>query len=228
MLFRKKAHICLYTAIYGPREQGVSQRWLELGFPVICFSDRNDLNLGDVKLINGSSIATDPNRSAKFYKMNPQFVLPDYQYTIWFDACLHPNYFDVEALVDSVLGSSEIALFAHPERSCLYQEATVCIEHKRDSVERITTQINRYRALNFPESYGLYAGGFLVRPQHNPRSQALNELWWREIVHGSRRDQLSFPYVARELAIKPIVIPGSIWENELFTCAPHAGEELSG
>ena len=42
----------------------------------------------------------------------------------------------------------------------------------------------------------------LVREVNNPDIIQLMETWWNEVLHGSRRDQLSFNYAC--------------WKNEMF------------
>ena len=47
-------------------------------------------------------------------------------------------------------------------------------------------------------------------------------MWWEEISSGSKRDQISFDYVARKLNIKINNFPGDIKkENYLFTRFSH-------
>jgi hypothetical protein len=86
----------------------------------------------------------------------------------------------------------------HPRRVCAYKEATVCINQRIDSPERIKSQIDRYKSEGFPQDYGLVMGGIISRV-HNKKAKRINYAWWNEIVNGSRRDQLSINYVLWKL-----------------------------
>ncbi|MDE7250890.1 MAG: hypothetical protein K2N82_13635, partial [Lachnospiraceae bacterium] len=55
-------------------------------------------------------------------------------------------------------------------------------------------QIERYRNAGYPEHNGLIDSGILVRELKNERVIKVMETWWQEVLHGSKRDQLSFNY----------------------------------
>ena len=46
-----------------------------------------------------------------------------------------------------------------------------------------------------PEDFGVFLCGVLIREHNNPVCVKLMEDWWKELEEGSRRDQISFPYV---------------------------------
>jgi hypothetical protein len=61
--------------------------------------------------------------------------------------------------------------------------------------------------------------------RHTEAIRAFNEAWWDEIQRGSRRDQLSFAYVARRCGLTWRHFPGSLLEaNALFHRDHHRGE----
>ena len=51
------------------------------------------------------------------------------------------------------------------------------------------------------------------------------EDWWIEIKYGSRRDQLSFNYVAWKQNLKFNYIDGDIRNNEFFSITKHTGKK---
>lgn len=55
-------------------------------------------------------------------------------------------------------------------------------------------QMERYRNEGYPEHNGLIDSGILVRELKNQKVINLMETWWQEVLHGSKRDQLSFNY----------------------------------
>src|SRR5690348_15337130 len=62
-----------------------------------------------------------PRMQAKWYKLHPHILFPDYDLAIWIDgsAVVH-SYKFVEKMI-SELGESEMMCFKHPEgRNCIY------------------------------------------------------------------------------------------------------------
>ena len=50
----------------------------------------------------------------------------------------------------------------------------------------------------------------MILRRHTDAIRRLNEAWWNEIVRGSRRDQLSFNYVAWKLGLSYATFPLSL------------------
>lgn len=220
-----KASICLYTAIYGDREVGLDSKWQMFGVPVLCFTDKTDLSCPGVTFIHSPAFFNDPNRSAKIFKILPHLFLQNYSISIWFDANMLPKEFDLNLLLENVLNRTNLALFAHPERDCIYKEADFCIAQQRDNPQTIRNQVENYRQRHYPENNKLYASGFLIRRHLHASIIKLSLLWWAEISKFSRRDQLSMPIVMHENKIEAHTIEGCIWDNNLFIVGPHAGPE---
>jgi hypothetical protein len=51
--------------------------------------------------------------------------------------------------------------------------------------------------------------------------EQFNEAWYAEIRRHSRRDQLSFDYMAQKLGLKYNVFPGTLISNPYFERHPH-------
>jgi hypothetical protein len=88
----------------------------------------------------------------------------------------------------------KIASYAHWGRDCLYDEAEAIIKSQRETEEIVRLQIERYRSEGFPEHFGLFETNVMFLQHLDKNVTLLNETWWREIVAGARRDQLSFTY----------------------------------
>ena len=60
-------------------------------------------------------------RDAKVYKVLPFAFLPDYDYYFWIDSThiLEQNPYEV---IEKYLKDSDVAVFKHPERDCIYIE----------------------------------------------------------------------------------------------------------
>ena len=157
-----------------------------------------------------ASICMDPLMQAKSYKVLAHRMLPPgTEFSLWVDGSmefssgLHPG-----ELARLYLQDADLALFKHPIRDCLYDEAHRCNVGKMDDPGVMARQMNRYRAQGYPRNNGLAECAVILR-RHTPAVARLNEMWWKEIVDGSRRDQLSFDYVCWKLGMKYVLFPGT-------------------
>ena len=159
----------------------------------------------------------DPNRNAKIHKILSHRFFPDKKYTLWVDGSVNISFpFSVKRLVDIYLQDCDIAVFKHPDRNCLYEEANVCIQRKLDDENTIRKQMRKYTSEGYPSNVGLAECTVILR-RHSPKIIDFNEAWWDEIKNGSKRDQLSFNYVARKTMTKIKFFPGHVGlENYLF------------
>ena len=152
----------------------------------------------------------DPHRAARFPKINAHLVLPDSDYSLWVDASIGiVSPFPLERLVDLFLQDCDICLFRHYARNSIQEEAEACKAYGLDRAEVIDAQMARYRADGFPDDAGLIEAPVILR-RHTEAIRRLNESWWGEVVRGSRRDQLSFNYVAWKLGLRYATFPLSL------------------
>ena len=158
----------------------------------------------------------DPRLNAKIYKILPHYFM-DTDFSIWIDGNVRLNC-KPELLID-MMEDKDIMVFRHPNRNCIYEEATVCKEHNLDSHEVIDAQMDRYKKLKWGNEKGLGSCRIIVR-RNSEKIKQLNNLWWAEITSGSLRDQLSFPVVF-DKNIKYIDHPDS-YNNEYFTINSHS------
>jgi hypothetical protein len=145
-------------------------------------------------------------RNAKIYKIIPHLFVPGYDYYFWIDSThvLDSNPLDV---IDTYLKNSDVAVFKHPERNCIYEEGEVVKNIKFDYPNLIDDQLAFYRDMCYPEGNGLYE--LPVRVQKNTElTQRMGLMWWEQICMFSSRDQISFPFVCYQLGIIPSIMPG--------------------
>ena len=151
-------------------------------------------------------------RNAKIYKIMPHVFLPDYDYHIWMDPT-HDIISDPKEFCPTYLKDNDIALFKHPERSCIYDEANTLIELTKgpggdyDVLDNIYRQLEFYEEEGFPKDFGLFELSASIR-KNTPQIQAMNLRWWEIICRFSSRDQISLPFVLNSLNIDVKVLPG--------------------
>ena len=194
-----------------------------------AITNNKDVPRTDITCLNKEiDLFKDPCRNARMYKiLSHQFI--NNSWSIWTDGNIFLKK-PAEYYLD-MLGNSEIGIFKHCLRDCIYQEALECIRLNVDEPAVIIEQMRRYKSENYPENGGLAWTAILVR-KHTDKIKKLNEQWWSELCRGSRRDQLSCPYVFRDnikyFAYDNDVIhkeyPPEYWNHELYKLNRHKYE----
>lgn len=130
----------------------------------------------------------DPRRNSRIHKILIH-KYSDADVTIWIDGnnklLVSPEY-----LVEKLLKDYDMAIFQHPNRDCIYDEAITVAKLRLDDPETIIEQAKYYEDNGYGKHKGLCEGGFIIR-RNNHRTRAFNEAWWADYCRFSRRDQLS-------------------------------------
>lgn len=199
--------IVVYTALFGeigtlitpPKSKHTDY---------ICYTNRTDLKSKTWKIIVvDQPVLGDNQRSNRYYKILPHKHLPStYEISIYVDAntlILKDPY----KLANESLKESKMAYFDHMNtkkdpRDCIYQEYEAILEMAekhhvfKDDPEIMKKQIQRFKAEGYPKNNGLLSGAVLIRKHFEEEISDMMESWWEIIANESRRDQLSFNYVA--------------------------------
>lgn len=212
--------IVLYSAYYGSPEPFNSGIFgVGIGrYPCLVFSNDASLEVPvGVTLKHDLLTGLDANRASRRAKLMPDRFLPNCEWSIYLDnnATLLA---DPDELIDALEAQDDHALYvtAHPKRNCVYDEADACIKMQQDSPDVIKAQVARYKTDGFPAKAGLPHCAFIVRRHHHPILPTLGLHWYEHVLAYSRRDQLSFPYVARSLGIEPEYLTPDIGPWPLF------------
>lgn len=220
--------IAVYTAIINNHDGLKLPEVVSPDCDYICFTDQSVSRPGPWKLRGFDYYNDDPTRIARYIKTHPHVYLPDYRWSIWIDGSLVIRD-DLASLVDGLAGADRIAGYPHPLRNCIYDEAQSVLEVQLDDPERVLTQIERYRAEGYPAKNGLVETRVLVRRHHHPAIVRFDNAWWKEIDTGSRRDQLSFNYVAWKLGMEPQYLSElDIRQDFRFEYHKHLGHAKGG
>lgn len=143
-----------------------------------------------------------PNRAAKIPKLVP-WEYTDADFVIWIDASFRivsPDF------VEDIAALGTLSQFDHPWRDCIYDEVEASV-HPKYAGEPMRAQVDTYRAAGHPKHWGLWATGVIGR-HRTAIVEEMGERWLTEIDRWSFQDQLSQPFVLRELGIRPERIPG--------------------
>lgn len=231
--------IAIYTSIFGGYDDLIDDQYQMDGVDYICFTDR-DLESETWKVIKSTPIYNDPNRNAKKYKILPHRYLKDYDYSIWIDGNIKVIS-DIRALCngDSYKVYDHMQVF--DKRNCIYDEAQAIlnfgkinsertpergIKNWKDNPKLIVDQMNRYISEGYPKNNGLATNPIIVRNHNDSDVIAVMEDWWSEIKYNSKRDQLSFNYIAWKNQFNFVYLQGDSRNNEYFvSVGKHKGKK---
>jgi len=197
----------VYTSLAGKGATIKNPAYIFEGWDYICFSDdavsTPDNDVWKIKPI--PSDLKDRRRRSRVVKLQPHLFLQEYEYSLWIDANIEIVSAGFEQRINQLINDNEVlTLIHHPFRQCIYEEAYACIRGGKDHHWKIRQLINHLKKQNFPENYGLYENGVLLRKHNDEKLKKINAEWWDLYHKYSERDQLSLTYL--------------IWKYQLKVC----------
>lgn len=224
---RTKSNVVVYTAISGKYDILRSHQYLVDSWDYVCFTDEQISGLHAWEIRPMKELGTlGANRKAKYYKLFPHKLFPEYEYSIWIDGNWDITGPHLEHVTKRLLKKKNlsIALNPHNWRDCIFDEAKECIIRRLDKKKVIQKQMSYLRQKGFPKKQGLFEMNLILRKHHSPSVITLMESWWDMIMRFSKRDQLSFTYVLWRYFHRPDLLfePGdNIRKNSHFVCHKH-------
>lgn len=201
--------IAILTAICGINDKLVDPENVYHDVDYIAFVDKkHPCKVWDQREVVKFTMADEyaGRRNAKIYKVLPHLMLPDYDYYFWVDAT-HEVIQHPKMIIQEYLKDTEIGLFKHTHRDCVYKEAAEVLKVNYDNKILVNNQTEYYKKINYPENNGLYELPVSIR-KNTPETQLMNLRWWEQICKYSSRDQISLPVVLWSLGIIPTILPG--------------------
>lgn len=162
-----------------------------------------------------------PRLAAKVAKCLPwQYV--NAATTVWVDASL--RFLVPDALEQIVAGAegAAIAQIVHPWRDCIYDEAHASVGMPKYQGQPVAEQVAAYRKRNYPEHWGLWATGLIVR--NGWVTTDLDTAWLAEQVRWTYQDQLSQAPLLWEDEVRPHPLPFPLHGSGVFEWLPHRDE----
>ena len=150
----------------------------------------------DIKCFHDDGIFQREVMEAKRYKILGHHFL-DEDILIWTDANITMKISNQEA-IKKFLGDSDLMIFKHPKRNCIYKEFAELRKCKRLNDEWLQKNLKEqelyYRKKGMPTEFGLWECNFIIR-RNTPIINNLFNDWWAEICRWQWRDQVSLPYL---------------------------------
>lgn len=213
----KNREFVVYTVLTGHKEE------LQNPFPKnssgyerICFTDNPNLKSDYWTIVLMDDQHLDSVREYNRYKLLPHRFLPDFDWSLYFDNTV---YLKTEPLIiweKYSHSKSSFICFKHPWRDCLYQEGEAVIAVGYDDEARIREQLEFYQQKGFPSHSGLIATTMLLRNHNHPKLIEMQEIWFNHVLRFSKRNQISYPFVAWQKNFQCDYFDGSLIDNDLM------------
>ncbi len=215
--FLRRRRLVVYTVLVGSYEKLANPFPKEAtGFERVCFTDNPELTSDDWTVVLLDAPALDSARESRRPKLLPHAFLPDFEWSLYIDNTVRLKVSPLDILRECGSLPSPFMCFRHPWRDCIYDEAEEVIRLGIDSEHRVREQIDYYRCKGFPAHAGLIAGTVLLRRHHDDDVVALSDEWFDHVLRFSKRDQLSFNYVARRRQFEYSCFRGKLNGNDLL------------
>ena len=214
--------VCIYTTLYGERDDlpPILSSVPEIDY--ICFTDRPRKTFGwDLRIIDPN--LNDDNLNAKVFKILPHIYLQEYDYSLFVDANTVLTG-RINDLIKKCLSGSNFVMWKHPERDDIYWEVATIMAHRRHGPEGLIEQVETYANAGIPRKSGLAEGSFIWRKHNEKTITSFMEQWWQHIKTYTSRDQVSLAYLMWCTGLRPSVFPnqlGTSRDNIYFTKIPH-------
>ena len=232
----------IYTAIFGGYDTLKQPAAQDEACDFICFTDMDlPRRVGAWRIV---PIRRDrrahPRLQAKHFKLMSHQVFPRGRLAWRYAVLSRRPHFDLSVWVDGSvrimspsfvgdmrerLADGPWAMFIHPDRDCIYEEAQESSGMRKYRDLPIFPQVEAYRS-TVPPRGGLHACTVIVRREPVPRRVVeVHGAWWAENLKWTYQDQLSLPYVLRrDGGPDPHPIRECLWNNPWFDILPHTSD----
>ena len=181
--------------------------------------------------IKNNSIAYDNDHNnnvllSRKVKMLAHRYLPSvYEWSIYLDADMLIRG-DLNGLFNLLSGDLLMAAFRHSYHDSVKDEIDDLVSREVVKPAVVEHQWKRYHEWSFKDDLGITENGILIRRHNNPKVVELMELWWREYLHGSLRDQVSLMPCIYKCGFMPHLkfIEGDVRHNEWVEVMRHQGK----
>ena len=197
----------IYTVLTGGYDRLEQPAAVSPDWDYVCFTEHAGRD-GVWELREIPFRSDSPVMRARWAKMHPHLLLPEYDFSVFMDANLRiaePRCY--EAFMSA--RNLPLSVLEHPERDCVWEELRYCYLKDRVTTRTAVRWHAFLRKTGMPRHAGLAETNVLAREHNSPEIVALDSLWWQLLVQsGGSRDQLAFTPALHETGIVPGLVLG--------------------
>lgn len=197
----------IYTCITGEYDDACAHVYVDDTWDYVMFTDNKYL-LGMQKYMHWEIRPLGYNKltnvkNARWHKINAHILFPEHDISLWVDGnivIMKPDFF---LRLDRLIGQENlICIPKHPERTCIYDEAQKIKDLKIDNKNTVDQEMRVLRICRYPRNNGLNETCIILRRHNSKKIKRMQQKWWRMVKKYSKRDQLSYNWVASRCGIK--------------------------
>lgn len=185
--------LVVYTCITGGYDE-LQRVERERGVSYVCFTDHAPADALGWEIRSLPRQFSSGLLANRWTKMHPHLLFPEHGCSVYVDGNVVPKC-GIGQLAKRALRDHVFAMYSHPFRDCVYDEAMECARIGHDWLWAFVRQLRSYRNEGLPPNRGLYECNILFRRHHAANVVVLMEAWWQELLRGVHRDQISLPYL---------------------------------
>lgn len=201
---------CVYTVLLGGyetlNEQPIAK---DSSIEFVCFTDRSDLTSETWTIRKIEPILPlDAPRSSRHPKICPHLYLPDHDLSLYVDNSIALTSRPEEIFAEWFeTQDANMVCLAHSFRDSIVDEFDEVVRLGLDDASDCYEQLEHYLAIGMPDELPVIWGGLMLRAHHAADVVACMDSWMTHVLRYSRRDQLSFPFVARQHGLRHTALP---------------------
>ena len=186
--------LVIYTCITGAYDILVDPVVIFPGVDFVCFTD-HDVKRKVWQLRNPVHREKNALLTARWHKLHPHELFPDYDYSLWVDGNVIPASASLmEILQGKMDGGVLWSGIRHPQRDDVYDEAFRIYSNGRESFFRLARICRFLESQGFPRHGGLMETNVILRAHNDPKVVATDRLWWTLLSEYTARDQMTHQY----------------------------------
>ena len=210
--------ICAYTGVFGREDVLLEPCFDAWKVDLFCWTDLDFGGRSMWQMVRVGLPDLEPARRNRQVKIWFPAAWNGYEYSLYVDSTVE-LLVDPRELIPLLEPGSDICVFRHPHRDCVYEEAREVVRQRKAKAEVVARQVAAYRGRGVIPHSGLWACTVILR-RHTPFMREFGRRWWAEVEAFSHRDQISFPVVVAETGAKVSEFPGSLLQNEFISWRP--------
>lgn len=207
------AYTVACTAIYGgydPLHPHVSDPRIN---EWICYTDDPELSHPDWTVIVEPPRYPHPRMSAKWRKTHPPIYADR---SIWLDGSIQVIDSEfVSMLLDPLEQGADMALFRHPHRNNILDEARYSAHMQKYRGLAMVEQVTKYEQRRNTVDLGLWQSTIFSR-MHRPHVLQMGAAWQAHCEMSTYQDQLSLPVLIQDYGIDARAIDADPLKNPWF------------
>lgn len=189
----------VYTCLVGKNVTLYQPEYISVYLDYICFTDKKEkwgTKEGVWEYRKMEKREENESNSSMYYryKIKPQEVLAEYDYSIWVNAQMQ-IIGEVEQLYDIYGEGSSFLAFPAYVQDNLYEAVRTGLSTDDENIQ-LRRKLLHYREAGFPEHFGMISTNMMYRNHQDETLNRVMDIWWQESEECQQLREFGFSYAA--------------------------------